>query len=231
VAPAHDAAGRPSAPGPRAEDVPRAPSPGLFAEQTGRVRASGSPAGRAGEAAAGPRDTAAPVPRSSAEAGVGSGERRSGRQQAPATGAAGATGADSPASVLSASLTGVSLTPAELSAATGLPQHTLDVLCGFGLIAPMEIAGDTFFDEEALTVSKLVVEFAKFGIEPRHLRLYRNAVDREAGLVEQVITPLLRQRNPEARQRAIDAAAELTRLGQGLRAALVRTELRRQFGG
>ncbi len=132
--------------------------------------------------------------------------------------------------MLSGSLSGVSLTPAELSAATGLTPQELASLEGFGLIAPMAIAGDVFYDEEALTVAKLVVEFAKFGIEPRHLRLYRNAVDREMGLVEQVITPLLRQRNPEARQRAMDAAAELTRLGQGLRSALVRNELRRQFG-
>ena len=52
-------------------------------------------------------------------------------------------------------------------------------------------------------------QFRKFGIEPRHLRLYRNAVDREMGLIEQVIIPLLRQRNPESRQRAVDGADEL----------------------
>ena len=101
---------------------------------------------------------------------------------------------------------------------------------GFGLVAPMTVAGVVYYDEEALTVAHLVAEFARYGIEPRHLRLYRNAVDREMGLVEQIITPLLRQRNPEARQRAVDAAADLGRLGQGLRAALLRTEIRRQLG-
>ena len=77
---------------------------------------------------------------------------------------------------------------------------------GFGLVEPLAVAGVLYYDEEALTVARLVAEFAAFGIEPRHLRVYRNAVDREVGLVEQIITPLLRQRNPEARQRAIDTA-------------------------
>ena len=134
------------------------------------------------------------------------------------------------ADVLSASVTGVSLSLAELCAATGLTPDAVASLEGLGLLAPMSIAGGTYYDEEALTVGKLVAEFSRYGVEPRHLRMYRNAVDREVGLVEQVITPLLRQRNPEARQRAVEAAADLARLGQSMRASLVRSELRRQLG-
>ena len=51
------------------------------------------------------------------------------------------------------------------------------------------------YDEDA-TVANLAAELRVFGIEPCHLRLYKNAVDREVGLIEQVIIPLLRQRNP-----------------------------------
>ena len=65
------------------------------------------------------------------------------------------------------------------------------------------------YDEEALTVANLAAAFRAFGIEPRHLRLYRNAVDREMGLIEQVVIPLLRQRNPESRQRAAEGADQL----------------------
>ncbi len=119
----------------------------------------------------------------------------------------------------------------ELCAATGLGATEIATLEGFGLIEPMEVAGIHYYDEEALTVAKLASEFAKFGIEARHLRLYRNAVDREVGLIEQIITPLLRQRNPEARQRAVDSSVELAKLGQGLRASLLRKELRHQLGG
>ena len=136
-----------------------------------------------------------------------------------------------PAAALAGPVSGVSLTLQELCAATGLTPGDISALEGFGLIAPMAVAGGVYFDEEALTVAKLVVEFGRYGIEPRHLRLYRNAVEREVGLVEQVVTPLLRQRNPEARQRAIESASELVRLGQSLRSSLVRTSLRRQLGG
>jgi hypothetical protein len=147
----------------------------------------------------------------------------------PVPSAAG--GASAGGSLVSAALTGASLTVEELCAATGLTQAEAAALESFGLINSTTVAGVVCYDEEALTVAHLAAEFARFGIEPRHLRLYRNAVDREVGLIEQLITPLLRQRNPEARQRAIESASELGRLGQSLHAALLRRELRHQLGG
>jgi DNA-binding transcriptional MerR regulator len=144
--------------------------------------------------------------------------------------APGATGIAGGPDVLSPAMSGVSLTLAELCAASGLSGQAVTALESCGLIAPVALAGGAFYDEESLMVAKLAADFARFGIEPRHLRLYRNAADRELGLVEQVVTPLLRQRNPEARQRAVEAANELARLGQNLRASLVRTALRRQLG-
>ena len=128
-------------------------------------------------------------------------------------------------------LCGASLTLDELCAASGLGSTEVASLEGFGLIEPMVVGGALYYDEEGLTVAKLVADFARFGIEPRHLRLFRNAADRELGLIEQVVTPLLRQRNPEARQRALDAAGELSRLGQALRAAMLRRALRHHLGG
>jgi DNA-binding transcriptional MerR regulator len=132
---------------------------------------------------------------------------------------------------LAASITGASLTLDELCAASGLAATEVASLEGFGLIEPLVIGGALYYDEEGLTVAKLVADFARYGIEPRHLRLFRNAVDRELGLIEQVVTPLLRQRNPEARQRAVDASNELSRLGQALRAAILRRALRHHLGG
>jgi uncharacterized protein (DUF2336 family) len=63
-------------------------------------------------------------------------------------------------------------------------------------------------------------------VEARHLRAWRNAADREAGIFEQVIVPLLRQRNPEARRQAAATLAELASLGADLRKALVDQALR-----
>ncbi len=128
-------------------------------------------------------------------------------------------------------VTGASLTAEELCAASGLSAEELTGLEGFGLICAVHVAGIQTYDEEALTVANLAAAFRAFGIEPRHLRLYRNAVDREMGLIEQIVIPLLRQRNPESRQRAIEGADQLAALGQSMRASLLRQALRQHLGG
>jgi DNA-binding transcriptional MerR regulator len=128
-------------------------------------------------------------------------------------------------------VTGASLTADELCSASGLTAEELAGLEGFGLIESVSVAGLATYDEDALTMANLAAGFRTFGIEPRHLRLYRNAVDRELGLIEQVVIPLLRQRNPESRQRATEGAEQLAALGQSVRAVLLRTALRRHLGG
>jgi DNA-binding transcriptional MerR regulator len=128
-------------------------------------------------------------------------------------------------------VTGASLTGEELCAASGLTAEELAGLESFGLIEATTVAGLRTYDEDALTVANLAASFRAYGIEPRHLRQYRNAADREMGLIEQVVIPLLRQRNPESRQRAADAAEQLATLGQSMRATLLRVALHRHLGG
>jgi hypothetical protein len=60
--------------------------------------------------------------------------------------------------------------------------------------------------------------------------LHKHAAEREAGFIEQIVLPLLKQRNPEARLRAHEIVTELTQLGQALREVLLRTALRDQLG-
>lgn len=86
----------------------------------------------------------------------------------------------------------------ELLANSGITEEQLVELESYGLI---QIKG-RHYDGDALTVAKVVAEIASFGIEGRHLRAFKTAADREVGLVEQVITPLLRQKNPESKARA-----------------------------
>ncbi|HEY5097696.1 MAG TPA: MerR family transcriptional regulator, partial [Acidimicrobiales bacterium] len=112
---------------------------------------------------------------------------------------------------------GTSLSAEELAAASGLDLTVVRELQEYGLLAPSTMAGVEYFDEEALAVATVAAGFTRFGIEPRHLRLYKNAAEREAGFVEQVVLPLVRQRNPEARARAHETAEELAQLGQQLR--------------
>ena len=128
-------------------------------------------------------------------------------------------------------VTGASMTGDEVCAASGLSAEELAGLEGFGLIASVNVAGILTYDEDALTLANLAAQFRAYGIEARHLRLYRNAVDRELGLIEQVIIPLLRQRNPEARQRAVETSDQLAALGQSMRATLLHQALRQHLGG
>jgi hypothetical protein len=93
------------------------------------------------------------------------------------------------------------------------------------------VGGTVYFGEDALDVARLAAAFAAFGVEPRHLRLHKHSAEREAGFIEQVVLPLLKQRNPESRRRAHDSVEELSRLGQELRAVLLRRSLRDQLGG
>ena len=86
------------------------------------------------------------------------------------------------------------------------------------------------YDGDALAVATGRRD-GRYGIEPRHLRAYRTAADREIGLFEQVVTPLMRQRNPEARGRAEEAVRELAALSVRLHAALVKAGLRAELGG
>lgn len=124
-----------------------------------------------------------------------------------------------------AEMSGVSLTLAELASSSGLLPETVSELEAYGLLSGMVIAGTTYYDEDALTVARLSAAFRRFGLEARHLRAYKNAADMEAGMVLQLLTPLLKQRNPDSRQRALEALSELSRLGQEMHSALMRAAL------
>ena len=111
----------------------------------------------------------------------------------------------------------------ELLKASGLDDAQLVELESFGLIA---IRG-RHYDGDALSVAKAVAEMAGFGIEPRHLRSFKSAADREIGLIEQVITPFTRQKSTEAKARAEEVQKEIASLSVRLHAALVRGGLNR----
>ncbi|MGX1268649.1 DNA-binding transcriptional MerR regulator [Streptomyces phaeoluteigriseus] len=111
---------------------------------------------------------------------------------------------------------------AELLAAAGIDERELKEWESYGLVAPLE---DGVYDAEVVTVAALVSELGRFGIEPRHLRLMKAAADREAGLVDQVVAPLRRHRNPQTRAHAEARTKELAGLTVRLHAALVQTAL------
>lgn len=111
----------------------------------------------------------------------------------------------------------------ELLKSSGLDEEQLVELESYGLV----VIKGRHYDGDALTVAKAVAELASFGIEGRHLRAFKTAADREVGLVEQVITPLLRQKNPDSKARAEEVSREIASLSVRLHAALVRAGLNR----
>ncbi len=147
--------------------------------------------------------------------------------------AAGAPGTDPEAGAAPAAATigGASLSLDELRAESGLSAEYVGQLQEYGLLRASVVGGTEYFDEEAVTVATVAAKFAAFGIEARHLRLYKNATDREAGFIEQVVIPMVRQRNPEARARAAQTADDLAGLGQQLKGSLLRTALRDLLNG
>ncbi len=197
--------------GPEGEARPGSPPPGLGGPPRGlagagdRRVAAGDDQG--GSQAHAPPGATAPGPATAGTAG-------------PSSGSGGADTGEPGA---------VSLTLNELAAAAGLDNGQVRDLIRYGLVAGRDLGGTVYFDGEALALARLAAAFARHGVEARHLRMYKNAADRETGLFEQVVMPLYKQRNPRARQQAAGTLDELSRLGAELRDALLRTALRNTF--
>ena len=117
----------------------------------------------------------------------------------------------------------IRLSREELLKASSISDDQLMELESYGLIT---IRG-RHYDSDALSVAKAVAEMAGFGIEPRHLRSFKSAADREIGLIEQVITPLTRQKGSDSKARAEEVQREIASLSVRLHAALVRAGLNR----
>jgi DNA-binding transcriptional MerR regulator len=108
--------------------------------------------------------------------------------------------------------TELKLTREELRVAAGISTELLDELESHNLV----VARGNHYDGDAILVAKTAAEFAQYGIEPRHLRPFRTAADREVGLIEQVMS-----------HRRDDKTQELAALAVRLHAALVRSRLTR----
>ena len=94
-----------------------------------------------------------------------------------------------------------------------------------GLISGHEVGDTTFFDASSIAIAKTASRFQELGIDVRHLRAWKASADREVSLFEQRILPYLRQRNPAAREEALQMLAEFMDLGGELRTALIQRDI------
>ena len=112
----------------------------------------------------------------------------------------------------------------ELVKTAEITEELLDQLENFGLVRTR--TGSKHYDADALVIAKVAGELAAYGIEPRHLRAFKTAADREVGLLEQVLSPIRRSREDGAEGRAAQTMDEMAVLSVRLHAALVKSGLR-----
>ncbi|MBG0740519.1 MerR family transcriptional regulator [Paeniglutamicibacter antarcticus] len=115
------------------------------------------------------------------------------------------------------------LTPEQLRVESGASAELLSSLVSFGLIAAQE----DHFDDHALRVAKACTALSAHGLEPRHLRPFQAAAEREFGLVERVVAPLSSRRDGASQARAAETAREISELCLGLHSALVQDRIAR----
>jgi len=112
----------------------------------------------------------------------------------------------------------------ELCRAAGATIEQLAELESFGLVSPRGTGErGSWYNGDDLVLLRLARDLAAYGLEARHLRMYKTFAEREAALFEQVVAPLVRQRNPEARARARDTLEALADLGSRMRNLALRS--------
>jgi DNA-binding transcriptional MerR regulator len=119
--------------------------------------------------------------------------------------------------------TGAPLSSEAFARAAGLEPDQLADCVQFGLLAT---DADGRHPASDLPIARAAAGLARHGIEPRHLRVYRSGAEREAGLIEQLVAPVLRARSEEARTRATEKLRDLARLSAQLHRALLESRLR-----
>lgn len=121
-------------------------------------------------------------------------------------------------------------TAEELAEKTQVSVRVIEDLVSFSMIQCRRVGKDDFYDEAAVEVASACKPFIDAGIEVRHLRAYKISAEREAGMLEQLVMPMLKQRHPEARQRAVRTVTELADSGQRLHEVLLQGALDNVLG-
>jgi DNA-binding transcriptional MerR regulator len=110
----------------------------------------------------------------------------------------------------------------------GLDDRALSELESFGLLPT---AGGDGYSAEALTIAKICAGFFGYGVEARHLRMYKRAAEQEAAFLGQLAMPMMNAKDSGAAARASDTLTELARLGAALRLSMLRESIGPPPGG
>ena len=153
----------------------------------------------------------------------GDAARRAGRPAAP-----GATGRarGGPASA-SASRPGALYSLEDVLEETKAEAKLVKELEEYGVVKGELRGGVRYFDETEREIIAAVAELARYGVGGRNLRVFRSSADREANLLQQILAPALRSRNPERRKEAVEALENLAAVATHLKHLLLIRDLRK----
>ena len=122
--------------------------------------------------------------------------------------------------------TGLQMSLDEMSAATGIEKDRIKDLESFGIVCSHGPESATYYDGDDYIVLSIVKDFFRYGVEPRHLTMYKHFEEREAAFFETIVAPMMRQKNPDARRAAAQSLADLAKISRKFKQALLRTNIR-----
>jgi DNA-binding transcriptional MerR regulator len=110
---------------------------------------------------------------------------------------------------------------------TGAEARLVKELEDYGIVRGELRSGVRYYDETEREIVRAVTELARYGVAGRNLRVFRTSAEREAALLQQILAPSLRSRNPERRKEAIEALENLAAVASHLKHLLLVRDLRR----
>jgi DNA-binding transcriptional MerR regulator len=122
------------------------------------------------------------------------------------------------------------LTLEEIVEETGAREELIRELENFGIVQPEKREGKTVYDETDREIVRAANELSRVGVGARNLRVFRSSADREAQLLEALLGPSLRSRNPERRKEALESLESLAATVSHLKHWLLVRDLRRLAG-
>ncbi|MDD3717076.1 MAG: MerR family transcriptional regulator [Actinomycetota bacterium] len=118
---------------------------------------------------------------------------------------------------------------ADVQQVLGIDPSFAETLEEFGLIRSHDGDEGPYFDKEDVKILRIAREFSRYGLEPRHMRMYENLTDREALSFEQIIAPTLKSKDPEVRRKALDNLLQLVNLSRELKDLLLKNRVKEYF--
>jgi DNA-binding transcriptional MerR regulator len=110
---------------------------------------------------------------------------------------------------------------------TGADRALVKELEDYSVIRGDKRGGEVMYDDTEREIVRAVTELKRFGVGGRNLRVFRTSADREAALLEQILAPALRSRNPERRKEAVEALENLAAIASHLKHLLLIRDLRK----